>query len=699
MVVMTAILCVLVILCLIWRALRTGDSKVQFSFVPALLVTAALVSTESYIDSAELFPDKALAVVLMLQALQCPAWMLFSLCYGRACSWKTTAVPLRMLFVLSFAPVVMAALLPMRDMFYLADFLRDRVIYLENLSFFFYLQLVLCMLLAAGNLESTLRGSQHSERWRVKLALVGAGTVLVTFALQYGQGLLFRQLDLGYMGLRNGGVLIGLLLSLYAEVKRGSDRVSITRGLAFRSVTVVIGGAYLIGLGVAREGVRLFGAGFERQMAVGIIFAMGLVLLLVLLSERLRRRMHIWLHRTFYNEKYDYRRQWLDFTGRLSHAGNTQALVSVMLREVCHVFGHVGAAFLPADPERKGSVLAAVLYEMDEPMQAPPGEGFSFFVANGQGPVTVKSAVGHVPDDVMRYLEAVRARLVLPIRAGEEVEGLVLLSERIDVSEEHDEEDFELMDAMCRQIGLCVRSFRLGDELALAREMEVLGRFAALVMHDLKNQVYALSLLVENARDYIHEPEFQRDMLETLTNSVTNMRSLIMQLNPLPGRDNLHFVDVDIMDVARSACSQVPGAKVRFEGEGRRIPADAEQLAKVFINLFVNAVEAGGDAPITVRVGAGGHNGFEVEDRAGGIAPEMLRGGMFRPFRTTKARGMGIGLYHCRRIIEAHGGKISVASRLGVGTTFTVTFGDAARTPESEYREAVAPLAAAIGSA
>lgn len=651
--------------------------RVAFCRVAAPVVTAALVVCESHLAVASDVPDWLLTLVLLLQALLAPAWTVFALCYGRECSWRMLPRSGKFLLALALSPLFMALFMSPGDLFYLADFTADRVFYLEPHAFFFYLQLLLCLLLSAGILESTLRSSRHSERWRIKLALVGAGVVLAALCLQYGQGLVVRTLDFGYTGLRNSAVVLGFGLFLYSEARRGSDRVYIARRLAFRSVVAVIAGGYLLGLGVLREGMRLMGPDFERHFALAIAFVISLAVLLTLLSDHLRRRFSIWMHRTFYNEKYDYRTQWINFTDMLSHARGTKEFVNVLLIGLCDAFGFVGGAFIPADLEHPGGMREGVFYEM-EPLPVLPATGFAALFEREGGPCPVADIAESVPTESFEALCNAGVSVVLPVRTVEGSEGIVLLARPIDTHEEHDIEDFELLEAMGRQIALCVRSFRLGDELAVAREMEVLGRFAALVMHDLKNQVYALSLLVDNAREYISEPDFQRDLVETLTNSVANMRNLISQLTRLPGRENLQMEDVDLMELARTACGQLPNADIQFIGTGVKVRVDAEQVAKVFVNLCLNAIEAGGNKRVAVHVGDDGGPFFHVVDSAGGIDPALLRDGLFKPFRTTKARGMGIGLYHCRKIIEAHGGTISAESHPGKGTTFTVRFEAAA---------------------
>ncbi|HVK59884.1 MAG TPA: ATP-binding protein, partial [Candidatus Kapabacteria bacterium] len=110
-------------------------------------------------------------------------------------------------------------------------------------------------------------------------------------------------------------------------------------------------------------------------------------------------------------------------------------------------------------------------------------------------------------------------------------------------------------------------------------------------------------------------------------------------------------------------------------GEIRPIYADQEQIQKVITNLVLNSVDAvreDGQIKISTRQ----QNGsilLTVVDNGCGMSPEFISRSLFRPFKTTKKGGIGIGMFQSKAIIEAHGGKVEVESESQKGTKFTVS--------------------------
>lgn len=110
--------------------------------------------------------------------------------------------------------------------------------------------------------------------------------------------------------------------------------------------------------------------------------------------------------------------------------------------------------------------------------------------------------------------------------------------------------------------------------------------------------------------------------------------------------------------------------------------ADAERIEKVIENLILNALEAmaGKRGRLTVAAGVADSRKvfFSVTDTGPGISADFIKRRLFRPFATTKHSGVGLGLYTCREVVQAHGGAIEVESKEGSGTTFRVVLASAA---------------------
>ena len=229
------------------------------------------------------------------------------------------------------------------------------------------------------------------------------------------------------------------------------------------------------------------------------------------------------------------------------------------------------------------------------------------------------------------------------------------------------------MQTLAQQASSTLLNMRLTDELALAKEMEALGRIAAFIIHDLKNLVYTISLTLDNARTYIADTEFQQDMLETLGNTVSKMNALISRLNTIPDKKGMPREKTDLMYLVKETVALVKRCEVTIFGGSVLANVDRLEIQKVFLNLVLNAVEAtDGKGPVSVEVGVQESPYIKVIDGGCGISEEFMRTKLFTPFQTTKKSGLGIGLYQCKQIVENHQGRIDVMSTLSKGTAFTV---------------------------
>jgi putative PEP-CTERM system histidine kinase len=272
---------------------------------------------------------------------------------------------------------------------------------------------------------------------------------------------------------------------------------------------------------------------------------------------------------------------------------------------------------------------------------------------------------------LVESLAADGAFLIVPLFFDEELEGFIVLAEQIDSGEELTYEDYDLLKMLARQSIATVQGLRLSEQLSTARELAAIGKVSTFVLHDLKNQVSGLSLMLDNARDYIDDPEFQEDMLETVGNTVKNMKGLIARLKNVKEKPELVIAAVDLDKIVNDAV-ETAAAAFEVDGESIQVAVDEEEIYKVILNLLVNAVEATAQGrAVQVTYGRRNHYAFvEVKDFGCGMSSDFMAEKLFKPFETTKKHGFGIGLYQCKQIVESHGGCIDVESKESVGTTF-----------------------------
>jgi putative PEP-CTERM system histidine kinase len=196
-------------------------------------------------------------------------------------------------------------------------------------------------------------------------------------------------------------------------------------------------------------------------------------------------------------------------------------------------------------------------------------------------------------------------------------------------------------------------------------------------MHDVKNLVSQLSLVIRNAERHADKPEFREDMIATLHSSVRKMNDLLVRLGR--GASNVEAEPVRPIAVAAAVASVAEIKRrvhpVAVEGEpGLAILADTARLSQALMHLVQNAVDASPPAvPVVVRYGArGGEGVIAVEDRGSGMSAEFVRTRLFQPFASTKENGFGVGAYEAKSLVAAMGGRIEVDSREGEGSVFTL---------------------------
>jgi putative PEP-CTERM system histidine kinase len=285
---------------------------------------------------------------------------------------------------------------------------------------------------------------------------------------------------------------------------------------------------------------------------------------------------------------------------------------------------------------------------------------------------TERDALAVLPD----WLRAMpQAWVVLPLIVGDELNGFVVLT-RPRAPVDLNWEVRDLLKTAARQAAAFLAQMHATEALLEARKFEAFNRMSAFVVHDLKNIVTQLALMLKNAERHRDNPEFQADMLETVENSVEKMRQLMLQLRE-GQRPTGTQAGVELAPIAErlQAAAHQRGRELAVEIEDRvATRGHPERVERVVGHVVQNALEA---TPSSGKVWlrlyqSAGRAVVEVGDTGAGMSPEFIQNRLFRPFNTTKSSGMGIGTFESFQYVKELGGQIDVKSEQGVGTLVTM---------------------------
>ncbi len=231
--------------------------------------------------------------------------------------------------------------------------------------------------------------------------------------------------------------------------------------------------------------------------------------------------------------------------------------------------------------------------------------------------------------------------------------------------------------AQVRQVERDAMQARLRE----AEQLAQIGQLAASLAHEIKNPLAGISGAIQIIRAGMKESDPHWPVLGEVLRQINRLdrsvKDLLVYARPKPPRYQRCDLRRAVERVLALLAQEPDAAHVRFEyqvpADMPPLAADEHQLEQLLMNLLLNAAQAsppGGQ----VRLAAAARNGtvqIVIEDRGCGMSVEVARRAL-EPFFTTKARGTGLGLPICRKIVEAHGGSLSIRSTPGEGTEVTV---------------------------
>ena len=539
-----------------------------------------------------------------------------------------------------------------------------------------------------SNLEKTFRATVGTMRWRIKYVVLGLAIIFGARIYTLSQDLLFSRYDLALTNIETGALLIGCAMMTIGYFRSGIAEIDVypSRSVLQGTVTVLLAGGYLFVIGLLAQLIAVLGgAGNFKTQAFLVLLGIA-VLGVLLLSERLREKIQSVVSRHFKRPRHDFRKVWLLFTRSISGVLDPDAVCATAAKLISETFHSLSVTIWRVDERKESLVFGA-----STALTARDAEGarLDLPLRDAAPPKSRKLSqplnLEQVQEEWAENLKRVTAvqfrkggsRICLPLLAGDRWLGYAVLADRVS-GLPYTIEELDLLKCIGDQIAATLLSLRLTDELMAAKELEAFQTMSTFFVHDLKNATSTLSLTLQNLPAHFDNPSFREDALRAIANTVSRINLHIDRLSVLRNKLELKPIESDLNQLVietLESLNGMPGVELVKEFDSLpKVVVDREQLQNVVTNLLMNAREAvGSNGQIRVETSQReGRAVLSVADNGCGMSPEFLRHSLFRPFQTTKKKGLGIGMFQSKLIVEAHRGSIQVESEPGKGTRFGI---------------------------
>jgi hypothetical protein len=532
-------------------------------------------------------------------------------------------------------------------------------------------------------IENVLRNASKADFWALKHWAIGlSGILLFQLLVRIPEFLTHT----GEFNVSLASPLVFLIAFPFfvvssTRIPQLQLRFHSSRAFVFHTATLVGAGVLLQGTALAAWYVRSYGGTNATALAITVAFSGLAGIAAAVSSGTVRSRVRLLINEYFFAFKYDYRVEWEKvIRGLTSDLGKPVA--ERALRVLCDLLDTSGGAiWLYRESWRQYilgaklgmTVHATTLREDDERIE---------ILRNDIHPLVQLGTAENEKQRLCAFLPCVeQGRTLIPLRQRSSLVGFVILT-RPRVERSLDWEDEALVRLVAMQVTAYLVQEEMSQSLADARQLDDFNKRFAFIVHDIKNTIGQLSLMVRNISQFGDRKEFRDDMVITLGNAVDRLGLLLTSLTAVGGQPPGAAGQAQLVDLNKflgEFCDEKRNLGHPLILHELPVSAktltDGGTLRRVLEHVLSNALEASEpDSPVDIALKAK-DNLFVigVTDRGVGMTQQFINEELFRPLKTTKRGGSGLGAFQIRELMRELGGDVTVASRIGEGTEVTLS--------------------------
>lgn len=532
-------------------------------------------------------------------------------------------------------------------------------------------------------IEQIYRNARESHRVAIKPLCVAVGAIFAYDLLLYSNAILAGAINATAWDARGFALALGVPLIALAARRSTTWSVGIfvSRQMVFYSTTLLGAGVYFTVVGFLGYYVRVAGGAWGAAAQLVLFSAALLVLALFLFSDRVRARVRIFIAKHFYENKYDYREEWLRLIETLTSPEDSLPLRKRCIKALAQIVNSPSGLLYLLSDDRMGYFGKGNWNTAERDNAIPLDSSVVRFLENS-GWVIERREYDADPsiyeglDIDSLGLDPEHSAFVVPLFHDGQLLGIVSLSAP-PTAIALNYEDRDLLKTAGKQIASHIAQEVATEQLAESRQFEAYNKLTAYIMHDLKNLIAQQSLVVDNARRHRDNPNFIDDAIDTIQSGVQRMRRVIENLQQRPSDQPAEKVEVGklVMQAVSQCADREPAPRARIGDEQIWVRADRERLLMAIYHGIRNAQDATpASGQVDVEVAPNGSECMvNIVDNGRGMDETFIRDRLFRPFDSTKGTaGMGIGAYQIRETVNRAGGRVDVDSVPGKGTRLTM---------------------------
>jgi len=533
--------------------------------------------------------------------------------------------------------------------------------------------------------EQLYRNATLDLHWTIKFLCLGLGGLFTIDFIVYSKSLLFAQLDSllwNSRGFINAMIVPLLAISILRLQTNNVLRITASRKIVFHTTVLLGSGLYLILMSLAGFYIRDYGGNWGGIAQIIFIFLAVLLLSILFVSGKVRAMIKVFINKNFFHYRYDYRDEWIKLSKTIAKLDSINELSGFIINTLSELADSSGGGlwlkneqgdFYLAEERSLGFYPPQLIMADQSLIQFMLKKRWVIdFVEFSNSPEVYDEV------DLSQWQdEQNNVCLIIPLFRQNDLEAFVVLT-KAKVPRQLIWEDHDLLKTVGMQLTNALALSHASDALSRSRQFEAYNRLSAYLVHDLKNLVAQVSLIVKNAERHKHNPEFIDDSIATLENVVYKIEHLLTQLKKgqiKPDNKTLINLAEIIQDVAIQQAGNKPTLQLAANLNKCEVLGEKEKITAILGHLVQNAQEATAENGfVRMELSKDEQQAIiKVIDNGSGMDNKFIAERLFKPFDTTKGNaGMGIGVYEARDYIGKQSGSCDVESKLGEGTTFTI---------------------------